>query len=443
MYSAILGRQPAIGVAELEAVYGQGAVKWLSSEAALVETETFSIERLGGTQKAGRVVLTIPGGAWHETSNKIVHHYTAKWSAHAGKITFGMSVYGFAESPRSIQKTGLLLKQALKKSGVSLRLIPNTNAALNTATSHHNKLGLAENKVELLVIRASDGRVLVAESTGAQNITAYTRRDQNRPKRDPFVGMLPPKLAQIIINLASPTPNGLDTERFQQPQSAQDVATMSGREHLQPPFPLMRTQGEQGAKPFLTRHSGHARTTPAPRLLDPFCGTGVILQEAAIMGYDVYGTDLSEKMIDYSRQNLDWLSKTHRLSFKSHLELADATDATWQQPINAVACETYLGQPFSAPPAAEKLTAVVKNCNHIISSFLQNLAPQLQPGTPLCIAVPAWRSSDGSFTHLPLIRELKKLDFTPKKFTAVSSEQLLYYREDQVVARELLVLTKA
>ena len=31
------------------------------------------------------------------------------------------------------------------------------------------------------------------------------------------------------------------------------------------------------------------------------------------MGYDVYGTDISPKMIDYSRANLDWLMDNRHL----------------------------------------------------------------------------------------------------------------------------------
>ncbi len=39
-------------------------------------------------------------------------------------------------------------------------------------------------------------------------------------------------------------------------------------------------------------------------VLDPFCGTGTLLIESALMGMDVHGSDLSEKMIDGTRTNL-------------------------------------------------------------------------------------------------------------------------------------------
>ena len=318
---------------------------------------------------------------------KIVQSYVNSWAHFDGKITLGISAYGFDESAREIQKTGIILKQKLKKTDVSLRLIPNTESALSSATSHHNKLGLSDNKVELIVVRARSGKIIIAESTGAQNITAFAERDQGRPKRDAFVGMLPPKLAQIMVNLA-------------------------------------------------------ASPDKQVRILDPFCGTGVVLQEASLMGHAVYGTDLSDKMIEYSQTNLEWLDAKYHITTDITLHQGDAMDTKWKQPIDAVVGETYLGQPFSAPPSPSKLTEVRKNCNYIISTFLKNLASQIEPGTPVCIAVPAWRSTSGQFTHLPLVDQLDQLGFTEYKFKNINKNDLLYYREDQVVARELLVLER-
>ncbi len=391
-YIALLGRQPAIGIAELERVFGD--VTWFSDTAAVVVADTFDIERLGGTVKAGRVVAEFPSGDWRQASMKLVRAYTEAWADHDGKITLGISAYGFGVSARDVQKSGIILKSKLKEKGVSLRLVPNDNAALGSATSHHNKLGLSDNKVELLVVKGKSGKIIVAESTGAQNITALARRDQGRPARDAFVGMLPPKLAMIMANLVVSDKWLVNRER-------------------------------------------------RPIILDPFCGTGVLLQEVLILGYSVYGTDLSDKMIDYSRKNLDWLTATYHLPPTTyHLSQGDATTYTWDLPIDAIACETYLGQPFSAPPKPEKLAEVRGNCDHIISTFLRNIGEQITPGTPLCVAVPAWRDVAGGVTHLPLIKNLATLGYQQIEFKNIRAEELLYYREDQVVARELLVLEK-
>lgn len=396
MYIAILGRQPALGMAELERIYGSTHTGWLAHNAAFVTSDSFALSRLGGTQKAGFVTHEFSHSNWQKVSTTIVQHYTKAWAQKSGKLTLGLSAYGFTVSARDVQKIGLIIKQNLKKAGVSVRLIPNTEPLLSSATAHHNKLGLAENKIELIIARTHKGMV-VAESIGAQNITALALRDQKRPKRDAFVGMLPPKLAQMMVNLAV----------------------------------------------------GNHPPQKGGIVLDPFCGTGVILQEAALMGFDVYGSDLEQKMIDYTEANLQWLlTVTPHLASQSadkrhyQLEQGDAMVHTWHPTPTFVSAESYLGQPFSAPPSPAKLQEVKNNCNHIIGSFLKNIAGQLISGTPLVLAVPAWRGADGSVTHLPLTRHLNEYGFTPYQFSHVSPDDLLYYRENQVVARELLVLVK-
>ena len=391
MFIAQLGRQPEISLAELTAVFGRTNVTQIALDFALVQAKSFTIERLGGTIKCARIVHEFPCGgddsrSFLAASKYITDTYGKKWQSAEGKITFGLSVYHLRISPRAVQKTGILLKNNLKKADVSLRLIPNENPALSTATSHNNKLGLSDRKVELLVVKTADHRIVIAESCGAQNISAYTVRDRHRPKRDAFVGMLPPKLAQIMINLA-------------------------------------------------IEHTLQDDNTPRT-VLDPYCGTGTVLQEALLLGYVAHGTDLSDKMVDYSSQNLTWLATRFNLnSSLFSVSQGDAMTYQWRQPIDAVICETYLGQPFSAPPSPDKLKEVVRNCDHIISSFLKNIHSQLRPETPLCIAIPAWQNTQGVFTHLPLIRHLRSLGYVQMNATP-----LLYHRPDQVVARELLVL---
>lgn len=389
MYISILGRQSAIGLAELERACG-GAQRF-SAHVGITEQEP-RITRLGGSLKTGRVILHLPRGTWTNVHRAILDHYVAKWNTSEHKITLGISAYDMRVQPRDIQRTGVMLKKALKSRGVSLRVLPNSGAELNTATSHHNKLGLSANKVELLVVGGKDGSVIVAESTGAQNITALAARDQGRPKRDAFVGMLPPKLAQIILNLAVGTTD--------------------------------------------PRHT---------RVLDPFCGTGVVLQEGALLGYEMSGSDLSDKMIEFSKANIDWLMKGgHVDGTVAEISQGDAMTHRWgnADKLTAIACESYLGQPFSAPPSPAKLREVRGNCNHIIGQFLHNINQQITSGTTLCVAVPAWRHTDGTFTHLPLATSLSDYGFVSIPLTSVRAKDLLYYRETQVVARELLVIQK-
>ena len=388
MFVAVLGRLPKLSITELEAMFGKSHVRAVSRSTAVVDTDNLSIDSLGGSLKCGKVIHTLPADnhpTLERASHWITHTYVNQLLAVGGKITLGISAYGLSTSPRQLQSIGLSLKSSMKRHGASLRLVPNTSIELSTATSHNNKLGLSPKKRELFIIKTDDSAILIAESNGAQNITAYARRDRNRPRRDAFVGMLPPKLAQIMVNLAV---------------------------------------------------GNAAKAT----ILDPFCGTGTVLQEALLKGYDVCGSDLSQKMIDYTTENLTWLQSKYHITGTVHsLEQADAMTHQWPkaQQLNAVICETYLGQPFSAPPSPKKLHEVTGNCNHIITNFLRNIHSQLTPGTTLCIAVPAWRDASHNLTHLPLIKDLKKLGYI------LQQPPLIYSRSDQVVVREILLLKTA
>ncbi len=393
MYVSILGRQPEISEAEIERVFGN-ATPFSEHSSVFDAPKNYlpDIEKLGGSQKLGQVVLDLKTTDWRRASEEVIKHYREVLASRESKVTLGISAYDFDVNPREVQKIGIILKTKLKHEGLSLRLVPNQEQALSTATAHHNKLGLSENKIELLVVRGKTSTI-VAESIGAQNITALASRDQGRPKRDAFVGMLPPKLAQIMINLSL---------------------------------------GEKVLD-----------STSKLSVLDPFCGTGVLLQEALLMNVGAQGTDLSDKMVDYSKENLTWITEKYRLPSNWSVAQGDAMTTKWQKPIDAVATETYLGQPFSAPPSQKKLDEVRKNCNYIITSFLKNIHNQIEKDTTLCIAVPAWIDKEGYFTHLPLTNNVDKLGYEVVKLKSTQpSGKLLYHREGQVVAREILILTK-
>ena len=435
MYITLLGRQPEISLAELAAVFGADCVNRISQQFAGVQTSQFDITTLGGTIKCAEVITELPASRTDKASllaasRFITQHYQAKWAHSPHKITLGLSAYNLAVGARDVQKTGLILKSSLKKSNTSLRLIPNDQPALATATAHNNKLGRSPYKVELLLIKTTGRRLIIAESRGVQNITAYTRRDRHRPKRDAFVGMLPPKLAQIMLNLA------LSAGPLTGQKSCNNSATGSASS-LSDKSMVLRT-----ALPDAFDLEETAGSRAAVTILDPFCGTGTVLQEALLAGYDVIGTDLSQKMVDYTTENLSWLQSTFTAPSRPvgrviDIHQADATTHHWSNStrLTAVVCETYLGQPFSAPPAPQKLAEVAGNCNHIITGFLANIRPQLAPNTPLCIAVPAWYDTSGQAAHLPLIKNLQKLGYHQLNHTP-----LIYRRPDQIVARELLVL---
>jgi tRNA G10 N-methylase Trm11 len=397
----ILGRQPALGLAELESLYGATTISSIAPQVAGLSLHASDVNfgRLGGSTRVGHILETLPSTDWKAVERTLPELVTElSLTLPDGKIQLGLSSFGLRVSAGKLNATGLTLKKTLRqRMSRSVRVTPNPELELNTAQVLHNHL-TGPTGIELLLIATNDGHTVIARTTEVQDIDSYTLRDRGRPKRDARVGMLPPKLAQTIINLA--------------------VA---------------------GAEPM------HNTV-----VLDPFCGTGVILQEACLMGFDVYGTDLEKRMIDYSEANLQWLLALpgNRVSLHAsddhchRLEVGDATAHRWQPEPNFVACEAYLGRPFTDKPSSEVLAQTVSEVNLILKRFLSNMRGQLPPNARICLAVPAWKIGGSYFKHLPLIDQIGDMGYNRVSFEHVREEQLLYYREDQIVARELLVLTR-
>jgi hypothetical protein len=105
--------------------------------------------------------------------------------------------------------------------------------------------------------------------------------------------------------------------------------------------------------------------------------------------------------------------------------------------------ETYLGRPLNKLPDEATLKQIVNDTNTVIKKFLNNLHRQLRSGEiNICIAVPAWRKPDGSLIKLPLIDHLTDMGYNYLDLKHVRREELVYFREDQVVARHILIIRK-
>ncbi|MFS8118063.1 MAG: TRM11 family SAM-dependent methyltransferase [Microcoleus sp.] len=383
MTICLLGRQPKLGLAELEAVFGAEHIHPVGDIACEVDDEV-DLSRFGGLLKVAKHLTTL------ETIEfpKLISYVRKTIPDHLqyipeGKIKLGLSFYGYELGLPKLNAANLSVKKTIKQAGRSVRVVPNIELALSTAQVMHNQL-TSPVGIEFLFVR--DGsKTILAQTTAVQNIEDYKLRDLGRPKRDAFVGMLPPKLAQTMLNLAQAKPGTI--------------------------------------------------------VFDPFCGTGVVLQEAALLGAHIYGSDLMQRMVDYSEANLDWLRHTYDLNFDSTLETADATSHRWETPFDSVVSETYLGQPMSNLPPPEKLRSIIAGCDDLHHAFFKNLAPQLKSGTRLCIALPAWRTPKG-FLHLSTLDDLENLGYNRVDFVNATQQDLIYHREDQIVARELLILTR-
>ncbi len=401
-----------MGLAELESIYGADKLRPVGDQAVIVDVDPclLTFDRLGGSTKFCKVLTELDTTEWREIEDFLIEvspGHALKMPE--GKMLLGLSVIGLEVSVRQIEATGLSIKKAVRRTGRPVRLIPNKAKELNAAQVIHNKL-TGPTGWELVFIK-NGKKTVIAQTIKVQDIESYTKRDRERPKRDAKVGMLPPKLAQILINLGA---GELPEDKLE------NICEIPA--------------GQPIPKPLLDKN-----------VLDPFCGTGVVLQEALLMGYSAYGSDLDQRMVDYSIANvMEWLRGWYDFETGAGVELGDATSATWQKfpQIDFVASETYLGRPFTSKPDKEILNQTVSDTNLIIKKFLDNIYPKIKSGTRLALAVPAWQIQPNKFRHLPLIDSLSDLGYNRVSFEHAGDDQLIYYRPDQTVARQLIVITR-
>ncbi len=382
MFICILGRQPELGIAELESVVGSDHVKPIGHSMALIDvTDAPNQNNLGGTIKIAELIQAIDSTEINRVFLAVRESAIERLSVNSShKQTFGISVYGLNASARRISDLSFSIKKLLKAKSVSVRAVISKSTALNSAQVLHNSLTSRFGN-EFIVV-SDKHRSYIARTISVQDIDSYSKRDYGKPRRDAYTGMLPPKLAQIMINLS---------------------------------------KAERG----LT-------------VLDPFCGTGAVLIEAALMGLKVEGSDINRSMADQSEENLKWIEKEYGITAERSIICADATTQKWKR-FDRVVTETYLGPQMPRTSDNEAMRRIVGECNTLISRFLVNLRTQLNDGARCCIAVPAWPIKH-EIIRLPVIRRIEHMGYSVVKFKHTNRENLIYMRPDQAVARELLVL---
>jgi len=370
MYWFILGKDRDLSLAELSAVYPPSAMKAQGPDWVKMELEAFAsvdLNRLGGVVKVARFLASASASDLNQILFEILN---ARYAGH--KLTYGISLY---EAPRLQLRLVLSrLKKTLKEADIKSRFV---NQDYQNLSSAHSK-GLAKEGIELIVAGDKD-QLWIGEVVAAQDIDAYSHRDYEKPYRNMKVGMLPPKLAQVLINLTGVKPGG--------------------------------------------------------RIWDPFCGTGTLVMEGMLMGHRMLGSDVNEKMIFASQQNAEWLKKEFDVKVEAEFFPHDATQPL-KKPFDAIACEGYLGPPQGRMLSTTQLRPIEASLEKLYVDFFRALHAVKFRG-PIVIALPFFRTSEGREVFLDgAIRDIEKLGF---KRTPLLPHSLFlqYARPDQVVGRAI------
>lgn len=113
------------------------------------------------------------------------------------------------------------------------------------------------------------------------------------------------------------------------------------------------------------------------RLLDPFCGTGTILAEAAMVGLNAVGTDFSERMILGAEKNLA------HLNAKAELHVCDVGKISQEVGrVDGIATD---------PPYGRSTTTDGESLSHLYSRAFDAFHEVVEKGSRVSIAVPDMR----------------------------------------------------
>lgn len=404
----ILGSSRELSLAELTATLNgrHGAFDCIGMGADFVELslhavcdERILMDRLGGCIKIGSFLGEYPS---QNLSPNALAELIAPFAFK--RLTYGVSVSSVSDIPKnkkmksqSLKRLCLEIKRELKSMGIASRCVlsQESSLTLSSVVVEKNNL-LKQGGIELLLIQ-HPGFIRAYVTKAVQPFEEFSKRDFGRPSRSMKIGMLPPKVARMMVN-------------------------MSGA-------------------PSLKRSS----------LLDPFCGTGTILQEASLLGIlHVTGSDISATSLNATRINMNWLKKNIPSADNATIDVrrCDAQKLSLCFPphvFDALVTETYLG-PILQKGATINSRAI-QDIERLIGNSFVSFKNVLKPGARIVIAVPCW-PSHGGITFLPALHEAARTrGFVPTThsllapFNLPSSKRnsIVWHREGQQVGREICV----
>jgi hypothetical protein len=397
-YAAFLGNNPMISAAELSALLPDLTPQRVYANQILTfqtkhELDQDFLNTLGGTMMIAKSVLK------DEFKGKIQDIPTilaAELASAKGKVTFSLRFVGVppAEARHFFTDT----KQFLKSKSTPSRYVGNEMKPPMAIQLHDEGLLDPKKGCELTILKDKE-TTWIGRTVAAQNIKAYTARDMNKPVRDMTVGILPPKLAQMLLSFGY---------------------FLVQRKHFKMPSELT--------------------------VFDPFCGTGVIPIEAMLRKWHVLASDKEAKAVSGTEKNAEWVRKTYKVPKKDVDVTVWKQDATkpfeLKEPPHMIVTEGSLGPNMRSRPMLKDIERHEKNAEALTEKFIENCAKTL-PGVPVVMTWPVWYSSKRPVMLGKALKICEKLGYKavlPPHATGGSRNTLLYRRPDQFVGREIVLL---
>ena len=339
----LFGIHPELSLAEARAVLGKGVEPWMGSM-ALVDSPAFDgaaiQERLGGVVKLGEVVAELETSNVSELAAQIADQIEAR--PRADRVLFGLTLAGTPKDKDNFKKLPIELKRALQGRGRGVRWVTGDNGNISPAAIA--KLELTTEGYDF-VIAIDKKKIAICLTTNVQNADAWSERDYGRPFRDAKTGMLPPKLARMMVNLSRMN---------------------------------------------------------AGVLLDPFCGGGTVLMEAAMMfpKAEFIGSDIDAKQVSGTKRNFEWLKSKNFVAQNIEPKLltspAQKLDAQLDAgSVDVIVTEGYLGKPLQDAETDLALQTNKREVETVWNEALPALGKLLKNGGSLVCVWPSFVAGKG------------------------------------------------
>lgn len=332
------------------------------------------LDTLGGTIKIGKLVFQ---GNKKEVNQKILDYLLSIFSRDK-KNNFAIST--LPEKTSWNRNILLNLKKSLKKEGLSVRFANRNFASLDTGAFHKEK-----GVIEICILQKGED-VFLFHTLATQNVELFAKRDFGKLIRDMNVGMLPPKLALMMLNLT--------TQNSKLPNC----------------------------------------------VWDPFCGTGSILIEAGFLNINTIGSDILDKMIENTKKNFEY----YFVNQKTNLFQNDASKMLDKKiEAEAICTETYLGPIYRFPLSDNEFIEAKQKVSKILEGFFE-VVHQNFSGKIMVVAIPFWKLKNDNLGFLEKPVEIaKKVWQTSEDFDYNTLRQsFIFRRENQITGREIFVFKR-
>ncbi|MCD4705294.1 methyltransferase domain-containing protein [bacterium] len=405
LYSFILGHSPQLSQAEIESVLRYRKIDFQiivqSDYFLILETKIeLDVEGLnnilGGIIKIGKIEFFVDKldnienlkNTFIEIIKKncnLDKPPQLKGECGGKKVKFGFSIY---EKNSSVEKfifqLAMNIKKHFKSEGISSRVLTSKEQDLSAVIvekEHLIRLGFD------MQILNSNGRYYFSRTLAVQDFARFNALDYDRPRVDAQSGMMPPKLAKIMLNLS----------------------------------------GNRGI------------------IADPFCGSGTILLMAAELGFKkIIGSDISEKAVIDSQENLKWYQErfdnnVHHYVFKSDVKDL-IKEGIEKNSIDCIVSEGYLGKPLRGNESAEFIKKQILELEKLYLDSFRIFAKILKSQGVVVISLPIFHTFQQDF-YLKVLDDIQDLGFKIESLLE-EADIIVYKRENQKVFRQIVKLVK-